>query len=92
MHEPLLVRGGQPGCNLPPDPNHLHYYVWKWYAQISGGSDEVIRHALAGEKGNDIKVTGKGFEGKERYRIASWNRTRKRFTVLVHAVAAVVII
>ena len=28
----------------PSDPNHLHYYIWKWYAQIAGGSDEVIRH------------------------------------------------
>jgi len=72
----------------PPDPNHLHYYIWKWYAQISGGSDEVIRHALAGEIGNDIVVTGPGFTGNERYRISSYNRTRNRFTVLVYASGA----
>ncbi|MEL0099629.1 MAG: hypothetical protein VW907_08750, partial [Opitutae bacterium] len=44
----------------PGDPNHLHYYIWKWYSQISGGKDEVIRHAIAGENGNDIKVLGTG--------------------------------
>ena len=36
----------------PSDPNHLHYYIWRWYAQIAGGSDEVIRHAVAGEDGS----------------------------------------
>ena len=72
----------------PPDPNHLHYYIWRWYAQISGGSDEVIRHAIAGETGNDITVTGPGFVGDERYRISSWNRSRKCFTVLIHSGAA----
>jgi len=72
----------------PPDPNHLHYYIWKWYAQIAGGSDEVIRHALAGEIGNDIVVTGPAFTGNERYRISSYNRTRNRFTVLVYASGA----
>ena len=69
----------------PPDPNHLHYYIWKWYAQIAGGPGEVIRHAIAGEAGNDIVVTGEGFADNERYRISSWNRTRKHFTVLIHA-------
>lgn len=72
----------------PPDPNHLHYYIWKWYAQAAGGSDEVIRHAMAGEVGNDIVVMGPGFTGNERYRISSWNRTRQRFTVLIHASGA----
>ncbi|MDH3585083.1 MAG: hypothetical protein OER86_12795, partial [Phycisphaerae bacterium] len=72
----------------PPDPNHLHYYIWKWYAQIAGGSDEVIRHAMAGEVGNDIAVTGPGFTGNERYRISSWSRTQEHFTVLVHASGA----
>ncbi|MCA9269552.1 MAG: hypothetical protein KDA41_13820, partial [Planctomycetales bacterium] len=72
----------------PSDPNHLHYYIWKWYAQISGGADEVIRHAIAGESGNDIIVDGAAFAGKERYRIASFNRTRDRFTVLVYASGA----
>lgn len=69
----------------PPDPNHLHYYIWKWYAQIAGGSDEVIRHALAGEIGNDITVRGPAFTGSERYRIASYNRSRDQFTVLIYA-------
>jgi len=69
----------------PPDPNHLHYYIWKWYAQIAGGSDEVIRHALAGEVGNDITVWGLGYTGTERYKISSYNRTKDRFTVLLYA-------
>ncbi|MDG1173596.1 MAG: hypothetical protein P8M67_04790, partial [Opitutales bacterium] len=65
----------------PGDPNHLHYYIWRWYSQISGGSDEVIRHALAGERGNDINVLGIGMTGNEQYRISSYNRSRKTFTV-----------
>ncbi len=69
----------------PGDPNHLHYYIWRWYAQIAGGSDEVIRHALAGEIGNDIKVTGIGYTGAEQYRLSSYNRTKKRFTVLIYS-------
>jgi hypothetical protein len=69
----------------PGDPNHLHYYVWRWYAQIAGGSDEVIRHARAGEHGNDITVLGPGYTGAERYRISSYNRSKKQFTVLVYA-------
>ena len=72
----------------PSDPNHLHYYVWKWYAQISAGSDEVIRHAIAGEIGNDIVVTGRAFTGNERYRISSYNRSKNRFTVLVYSSGA----
>jgi len=72
----------------PPDPNHLHYYIWKWYAQIAGGSDEVIRHAVAREAGNDIAVTGNAFTGDERYRISSFNRTRRHFTVLIYASGA----
>ena len=72
----------------PPDSNHLHYYIWRWYAQIAGGSDEVIRHAIAGEAGNDITVVGDGFTGDERYRVSSFNRTRKLFTILVYASGA----
>jgi hypothetical protein len=72
----------------PPDPNHLHYYIWKWFAQISGGSDEVIRHAVAGEVGNDISVWGLGFTGNERYRLSSYNRTRKSFRVLIYSSGA----
>ena len=72
----------------PSDPNHLHYYIWKWYAQISGGNDEVIRHAVAGEHGNDIGVFGPDFTGPERYRISSYNRTRDSFLVLIYASGA----
>ena len=69
----------------PADPNHLHYYVWRWYAQLAGGSDEVIRHALAGEFGNDVTVWGPGYTGPERYRMSSYNRTKGHFTVLLYS-------
>ena len=72
----------------PTDPNHLHYYIWRWYAQVAGGSDEVIRHAIEGEYGNDITVTGAAFTGDERYRISSFNRTRNHFTVLLYSSGA----
>ena len=72
----------------PGDPNHLHFYIWKWYSQISGGSDEVIRHALAGERGNDITVLGVGMTGNEQYRISSYNRTKNSFTVLIYSSGA----
>ena len=63
-------------------PITLHYYVWRWYSQIAGGSDEAIRHAISGEVGNDINISGLGFTGKEKYKIASYNRTKSKFTVL----------
>ncbi len=69
----------------PGDPNHLHYYIWRWYSQIAGGSDEVIRHAIAGERGNDITTNGNGLTGNEQYKLSSYNRTKKSFTVLVYA-------
>jgi hypothetical protein len=69
----------------PGDPNHLHYYIWRWYSQIAGGSDEVIRHAIAGERGNDITTNGNGFTGNEQYKLSSYNRTKKSFTVLVYS-------
>ena len=72
----------------PSDPNHLHYYIWKWFAQISGGSDEVIRHAMAGEVTNDISVWGLGFTGMERYRLASYNRTKESFRALIYSSGA----
>jgi hypothetical protein len=72
----------------PGDPNHLHYYIWKWYAQVSGGSDEVIRHALAGEFENDIKVLGIGMTGNEQYRISAYNRTKEKFIVLIYSSGA----
>ena len=72
----------------PSDPNHLHYYIWRWYAQLAGGADEVIRHAMAGEVDNDIIVNGPGFTGSERYRLCSYNRSRQEFTVLIYASGA----
>ena len=67
----------------PSDPNHVHYYAWRWFSQLAGGSDEVIRHAVAGETGNDIELTVDGKPAETGYRMASWNRDRKRFIVLV---------
>lgn len=49
------------------------------------GRDEVIRHALAGEVGNDLIVSGQGYTGNERYRVSTWNRTQKRFTNLIYS-------
>ena len=72
----------------PSDPNHLHYYIWRWYAQLAGGADEVIRHAMAGEIGNDVIAHGPGFTGNERYRLAGYNRTKQEFTVLAYASGA----
>jgi hypothetical protein len=72
----------------PADPNHLHYYIWKWYSQLSAGNDEVIRHAMAHEHKNHITVLGPAFTGNERYRISSYNRTKKSFSVLLYASAA----
>jgi hypothetical protein len=31
------------------DPVHLHFYFFNWFAQLSGGRDEAIRHALPPE-------------------------------------------
>jgi len=45
----------------------------------------VIRHALAGEQGNNITVLGVGMTGKEQYRISSYNRSKKSFTVLIYS-------
>ena len=97
----VLLRGGDDSFEVrprkyftkkdhldPSDPNHLHYYVWRWYAQIAGGSDEVIRHAIAGEVGNDITVAGPGMTGHEQYKVASWNRSRDTFTVLIYSSGA----
>ena len=72
----------------PSNPNHLHHSIWRWYGRIAGGTEQVIRHALAGEVGNNIGVVGLGFTGSERYRIASYNRTQKKFTVLLYASGA----
>jgi hypothetical protein len=69
----------------PGDPNHLHYYAWRWYSQLAGGSDEVIRHAMSGERENDVTVLGPGFTGNEQYKLSSYNRTKKKFIVLVYS-------
>ena len=41
------------------DPNHTHYYIWRWFAQLSAGQNECIHHAIAGEEGNDILQIGR---------------------------------
>jgi hypothetical protein len=43
---------------------------------------------LAGERGNDITTNGNGLTGNEQYKISSYNRTKKSFTVLVYASGA----
>ena len=63
------------------DPNHTHYYIWRWYAQLSAGQNESIHHAIAGEEGNDIELTGAN--DKDFMRMSSFDRTAKRFIVLV---------
>ena len=63
------------------DPNHTHYYIWRWYAQLSAGQNESIHHAIAGEEGNDIELTGGN--DKDFMRMSSFDRTAKRFIVLV---------
>lgn len=72
----------------PGDPNHVHFYAWRWFSQIAGGSQEVIRHAIAGEPSNDILVSGSAIKGEEQYRISSYNRTTKSFIVLIYASGA----
>ena len=72
----------------PGDPNHLHYYAWRWYSQLAGGSDEVIRHAMSGERGNDVTTFGNGLTGNEQYKLSSYNRSKKSFTVLIYASGA----
>jgi len=72
----------------PGDPNHLHYYAWRWFSQLAGGSDEVIRHAMSGERGNDVTTFGNGLTGNEQYKLSSYNRSKKTFTVLIYASGA----
>jgi hypothetical protein len=69
----------------PGDPNHLHYYAWRWFSQLAGGSDEVIRHTMSGERGNDVTTFGNGMTGSEQYKLSSYNRSKKSFTVLIYA-------
>jgi hypothetical protein len=63
------------------DPNHTHYYIWRWFAQLSAGQNECIHHAIAGEEGNDITLTK--VEDKDFMRMCSYDRTEDRFIVLV---------
>jgi hypothetical protein len=63
------------------DPNHTHYYIWRWFAQLSGGQNECVHHAVAGEEGNDIILTG--VKDKDFMRMSSYDRTADRFIVLV---------
>ena len=62
----------------------MHYYVWRWYSQIAGGSSEVIRHAIAGERGNDITTNGNGFTGTNNIKFPP-TIGQKSFTVLVYS-------
>ena len=85
---------------VPSDPNHLHYSIWRWYAQLAAGADEAVRHAIAGQTGNDLVVSHSddpdsddlNTDGdntdvgkREQYRMASWNHTRSQFLVLLYA-------
>ena len=45
----------------------------------------MVRHAMAGERGNDITTNGNGLTGNEQYKISSYNRNKQSFTVLVYA-------
>lgn len=44
------------------DPVHVHFYFFNWFAQLSGGRDEAIRHALPPEveprRQNQLIVSG----------------------------------
>ena len=66
------------------NPNHPHYYIWKWYSQIASGKDEVVRHAMPYEANNRISVSGWAPSGW-RSRIASYNATQNSFTVLLYS-------
>ena len=68
----------------PGDPNHSHYYIWRWYHRLLEDQTKSS-HAMAGERGNDITTNGNGFTGNEQYKISSYNRTKKSFTVLVYS-------
>jgi len=86
----LVIKNNSPSFNgsdfgapyaVPDDPNHTHYYIWRWYAQLSAGQNECIHHAIAGEEGNDITITGT--EEDKLMRMSSYDRTAKRFIVLL---------
>jgi len=66
---------------VPDDPNHTHYYVWRWFAQLSAGQNECVHHTIAGEDGNDILLSGTDHE--DYMRMSSYDRTGNRFIVLL---------
>ena len=66
---------------VPDDPNHTHYYIWRWFAQLSAGQNECIHHAIAGEEGNDILLTE--VDDEDFMRMCSYDRTEDRFITLV---------
>jgi hypothetical protein len=66
---------------VPDDPNHTHYYIWRWFAQLSAGQNECIHHAIAGEEGNDILLAE--VDDEDFMRMCSYDRTEDRFIVLV---------
>ena len=66
---------------VPDDPNHTHYYIWRWFAQLSAGQNECIHHAIAGEEGNDIEL--KEVDDEDFMRMCSYDRTEDRFIVLI---------
>ena len=63
------------------DPNHTHYYLWRWFAQLSAGPNECIHHTIAGEEGNDIIFSE--IDEDDYLRISSYDRTANRFIVLL---------
>ena len=63
------------------DPNHTHYYIWRWFAQLSAGQNECIHHTVAGEEGNDIVLSD--LDEDDYLRISSYDRTANRFIVLL---------
>jgi len=63
------------------DPNHTHYYLWRWFAQLSAGQNECIHHTIAGEEGNDIIFSEN--DEDDYLRISSYDRTANRFIVLL---------
>ncbi len=65
------------------NPNHPHYYIWKWYSQIASGKDEVVRHAMPYEQNNRLSVSGRAPNGWQ-FTISSYNVTQNSFIVLLY--------
>ena len=86
----LIIQNNSPSFNgnefgasyaVPDDPNHTHYYIWRWFAQLSAGQNECIHHTIADEEGNDIIF--KENHSDEFMRMSSYDRTKKRFIILL---------